>query len=117
MAFTGNLNRYFKGVTQTIPSAGGSTASGKTLIGEAYDFANLHRKTFYVFSWGPSVITTGILEYSPDGVKWGTYDGTTLNEVGSGAFAKLDMENSIRFFKYSAGVGSVVSTLSIYWTF
>lgn len=117
MAFTGNLNRYYKGVVQTIPSAGGSSASGKVQIGANWDLANLHRKSFYVFSWGPSVLTTAIIEYSPDGITWGTYDGTTFDELGSGVMLYLDMENSIRFFKFSAGVGSVVSTLSVWWTF
>lgn len=117
MAFNGNLKRYYKNVTQTMPSAGGSTASGKTLIGAAYDLADLHRKTFYVFNWGPSVNTVGILEYSPDNEKWGTYDGTTFQNIGSGVLVKLDMENSIRFFKFSGNISSVVSTLSIWWTF
>lgn len=117
MAYAGNLVRFNKNVVQTIPSAGGSDASGKVQIGNTWDFANLHRKTFYVYSWGASVITTAILEYSPDGVKWGTYNATTFQNLGSDVLKVYTVEDSVRFIKFSAGVGSVTSTVAVWVTF
>jgi hypothetical protein len=118
MAYTGNLLKYRKAdITKVVTSAGGTTASGKTQVGDTWDFANLHQKTLVLQSWGPSVFTTAILEYSPDKTFWGTYDGTSLQNLGSGLVKKITMENSIRYWKLSVEVGSVTSTCTATWDF
>jgi hypothetical protein len=113
MAYDGNLHKWFKGVTYVL------TGTAKTQIGNTWDLSNLHKKALAIYNQGASVMTTGILEYSPaaDTEHWGTYDATTFQNLGSDVIKLRVMEDSVRYFKFSGNVGSNAATISIWWTF
>ena len=71
-----------------------------------YGFQGLRDVSVAVYNGGGATFTSGVVEFSPDGEKWGTLDGSTFANTGSNVFlwAKYNIPNF--FLRVSGAVAS-----------
>ena len=104
----------------------GDSFAGLTIAGTAVTAIatgknhGAYDNSLIVYNAGPGTLVNGVLEYSPDGSKWGTLDGTTFQNLGSASMQKHTFTNTpnrqLRFRAVSGTDGTYVSaTLSFWW--